>query len=211
MKRDTENRMKTRGLVIFLILCTVHVVSSDRYIYSSIDSLYDAYSAIDKAMKSDPKIVFQLEQAFFPSMNFRYWQVDGVEVIPINVTVTLLDQPSSKIVCNSTSDGTAGTAENLMKTTSLWSFQWSNSLLMNNIPGDVLLAMDPVMTAFVVSNIVGSFSHRLVVLNVNINRSSLFCTLSADSFEQALALVLSRVRAHNLEDTLIDNAVNFMP
>lgn len=193
--------MKTRGLVIFLILCTVHVVSSGRYIYRSMDPLYDAYSAIDKAMKSDPKIVFQLEQAFFPSINFRYWQVDGVEVIPINVTVTLLDQPSSKIVCNSTSDATA---ENLMKTSSFWWFQWSNSLLMNNIPGDVLLAMDPVMTAIIFSNIVGSYNFRLLDLHININRSSLFCTLSMDSFEQALALVLSRVRAHNLEDTLIN-------
>ena len=183
--------MKTGGLTFLLVLCTITFTHQDYvYIQYGLDSLYDAYVAIQEAMTSDPRIVFKLKQAFFPSIDLRYWQVDGVDVIPIHVNITLLDQPQDKIDCNLASNAKG---KNVMERYLFLRFQWTNSLLMNNIPGDILLAMDPISTAIIYSDIVGSYTNRFLGLQVGINRPSLFCTLSEDTFEQALALFLSRV------------------
>ena len=192
-----------RKLTFLLFFCATlpHFTHQDNIwsIDDGVGSLFDAYRAIEEAMTRDTRIMFQLKQAFFPSVDLRYWQVDGVDVIPINVNISLLDRTGVTVDCNFTSDSTMMDKQVVKRFTS-WHFQWTNSLLMNNIPGDVLLAMDPVFTAIIYSNIVESSRNRVVGLQLGINKSSLFCTLSEDSFEQALALFLSRVSHKNTYD-----------
>ena len=53
---------------------------SEPSISDRIESLYPAYDAIHDAVWSQPKLVFKIRQAFFPVINYRYWQVDGAEI-----------------------------------------------------------------------------------------------------------------------------------
>ena len=49
------------------------------FINVNLDSLYSMYSLIEDAIKSDPKLGFIIKKAFFPAMNYCYWQLDGAE------------------------------------------------------------------------------------------------------------------------------------
>lgn len=184
--------MKNNGLLKLLVSCIIAlrvVVGQDQQFFSGdgVESLYDVYRAIEDAVRRDPKQLFRINQAFFPSTNYRYWQVDGVDTIPIDVSVTIHQQPTA-IQCNAK---TWSTAE--IKNATFWTFQWTSSLLMNHVPGDILMAMDNIITAMVYSEIVGSYRNRWLRLSLNINQSSLPCNLLTEDFEQALALFLNRV------------------
>ena len=53
-------------------------------------SLYLIYKQIQDTVRSQYQLNFKLQLAFFPVMNYRYWQVDSAKVIPINACVTFL-------------------------------------------------------------------------------------------------------------------------
>ena len=154
------------------------------------ESLYYTYKVIEDTVRNDPKLVFQMRQAFFPSTNYRYWQVDGIETVPITACLKL-HKKQIPLVCNTTS---IKKSERLTTNTTCWEFRWTNSVLLNHIPGDILLAMDASTTTIIYSGILGSNSNRRLHMDLNIFASPLFCKISADDFEQALALFLSKVR-----------------
>ena len=72
--------------------------------------------------------MFKLNQAFLPAMNFRYWQVDGVEIIPIIIHVSIYDdvQEQASLMCNATEEELQ-----VHYTPVRWAFMWTNSLLMS--------------------------------------------------------------------------------
>ena len=167
---------------------------SDPSISDRIESLYPAYDAIHDAVCNQPKLVFKIRQTFFPVMNYRYWQVDGAEIIPIDICLTFKYNQSL------TPDKTnvSNTNEEEQNSTACWTFQWTNSLLMNLIPGDILLAMDPTYTNMLYSNIIESYDNRRLFLNLNLNEDSLGENNSFEVYEQALALFLCHVsHSHN--------------
>ena len=71
------------------------------FINDNLDSLYSTYNLIEDTIKSDPNLHFKIKKAFFPTMNYRHWQLDGAEVIPIRVCVTF-NKPPPLIQCDGT-------------------------------------------------------------------------------------------------------------
>ena len=163
--------MEMRKAIIFLALFLPLGIRAEPFIDDNLESLYSAYKLIEDTVKSDQKLTFKINQAFSPIINFRYWQVDGAEVVPIEVCVTLHEQPSVLIPCNAI--GVSGSNEVTTNCTACWNFQWTNSLLLNLVPGDILLAMDPTITTFLYSEILQSSHHRRLHLDLHLNDSIL--------------------------------------
>lgn len=176
----------TKAFVILIAFVTsVSSIHKDR-----LKSLYPAYKLVEDVVKQDPTITFKLRETFFPAMNYRYWLVDGAEVIPFHICVII--QHKTEPAASTGSNVTSVTASNSVKNdcTAIWHFQWTNSLLLNLIPGDLLLAMDTVVAPALYSDIIESPHLRQVWLDFNLNRSSL---PNMEIFEQAVVLFLSRV------------------
>ena len=158
--------------------------------------LFPTYKLVEDAVMGNPEVRFLLQQTFFPSSNYRYWQVDGAEVIPIIVCVTLQNitkqQPGTQ--CNLTDNVMTETDRNVERNCAgKWEFLWTNSLLMNIIPADILLAMDTTMSLIVYSEIIKSSHYRRVTLYIDLNELSLSCPPSLDDIEQAFVLLLGTV------------------
>ena len=191
-----------REAIAFLALSLPLVTRTVPFIDDNLESLYSAYMLIEDTVKSDQKLTFKINQAFSPAINDRFWQVDGAEVVPIEVCVTLNDQPSVLIPCNA-----IGAKDAMWNCTACWNFQWTNSLLLNLIPGDILLAMDPTITAVLYSDILQSLHHRRLHLDLHLNDSTLLQRYSLDDYKQVFALFLTSVSKlnqtmyeyHNLE------------
>ena len=181
------------GLIMLATLTTGTAQSTNFYVHSNLDYLYPTYKLIDNAVRNDHKLMFKMKQVFFPAMNFRFWQVDGAEIIPIDVCVTFHEN----IVQLSPKQGnTTKSTENLVtEIEQCWSFLWTNSLLLNLIPGDILLAMDPCSTVILYSDIVGSRRPRglKMQLSLHVNESLPLIKHSLDDYEQAFALYLCLV------------------
>ena len=124
----------------------------------------------------------------------RVSAIEGFYCIPIDICLTFKYNQSL------TPDKTnvSNTNEEEQNSTACWTFQWTNSLLMNLIPGDILLAMDPTYTNMLYSNIIESYDNRRLFLNLHINRDSLGDNSLFEVYEQALALFLCDVsHSHN--------------
>ena len=167
--------------VLLTTLVLIEIVSSHD---DNMESLYPGYKLIKDTIESNPKLVYKLKQTFNSPVNHRYWQIDGVEVIPIDVNVSFLVQNS---MCSMT--GKEQQSSSLV----YWEFQWTNSLLLNLIWGDLLLAMDPSITAFLYSSIVRSHFNRQAKLSLHLNTSALPCNYTLDELKQAIALFLCTV------------------
>ena len=152
--------------------------------------LYPTYKVVEDAVMGNPEVRFLLKQTFFPSSNYRYWQVDGAEAIPINVCVTLNDNVNRSGILTDNNNITE--TDHNRNCTGLWQFLWTNSLLLSIIPADILLAMDTA-SIMVYSEIIKSSRYRLVTLHVHINEHAFSCTPSLDDIEQAFVLLLSTV------------------
>ena len=183
-------------LVFFLAITAQAYLRPD--INGNLDYLYPTYKLIEDTIKNDPKLVFKIKKSFFPAMNFRYWQVDGAEVVPISACMALHPDTEQDLRAQCNITGKFG--EMLVKKPStpdsnFWKFHWTNSLLMNLIPGDMLLAMDPLMTSLIYSDIVRSLHTRRLrlILTVNITSSSAICHEPVNVVEQSFALYLTSV------------------
>ena len=180
-------------LAVMLQLSVAIEQSLNFYINDNLDSLYSTYSLIEDTITSDPKLCFIIKKAFFPAMNYRYWQLDGAEVIPIDICVTF-HEPPPLVQCNST--GTSDSEEHIKQhSEACWTFQWTNSLLLNLIPMDTLLRMDTILTSMIYSDIVESRRNRDLHLSLQLNGSLLPCHPTLDHLEQTLALYFSSVYA----------------
>ena len=184
-----KRKVSTVLLVVILLSVDTPICGHSKSITKGEESLYLTYKLIQDTVRSQPLLTFKLQLAFFPVMNYRYWQVDGAEVIPIDVCVTFYDSTQSVLQQNTS----ATTGEEMANNSTCWSFQWTNSLLMNIIPGDILLAMDSNFANLFYSNIVESSQNRRLKLNLDINTTSIHDNHSLDDYEQALALFLIAV------------------
>ena len=183
--------MKTRRVFRFIVsLLSISIANGSIYVPTKIDSLYHVYKVIQDAVMSQPELIFEIKQAFFPVMNYRYWQVDGAEVIPIKICLTIQGKKETSMLINALN---TTTADLLMNFTTCWNFQWTNSLLLNLIPGDILVAMDPAFTCMLYSNVVESFQNRWLHLNLHLKREVLHSDVSQEDYEQALVLFLASV------------------
>lgn len=183
--RSTIMKIIEIGLILLATFTT-----GITFVHDNLDYLYPAYTLIDNAMKNDHKLMFKMKQVFFPTMNYRFWQVDGAEVIPIDVCVMFHQStgPPEQTKLNSTKTRDYSVRE-------CWSFLWTNSLLLNLIPGDMLMAMDPCFMVILYSDIVGSYSSRglTVQLSLHLNGSLSLEEHSLNDYEQAFALYLCLV------------------
>ncbi len=146
---------------------------------------YATHKLIEDAIVLDPEQLFTMRNAFFPTKNDRYWQVDGVQVLPISVCVSLV---------NSTSHvERQGEEDNdLKETRRCWSFHWTNSRLLNLISGEILLAMDIVTTKYIYPGIIGN-ANLTLDLKINQNTSISGCLLDSEGMERAVTSLLSWV------------------
>lgn len=190
----SARRVYNTCVLLALMLCKGIAAAEKLKHNDNLESLYPAYKLIKDGIDRDPELIYKLKHTFNPPANYRYWQVDGVEVILIDVSLSFHVD-----VQNSTRNMTGHGQQN--SSTVHWSFQWTNSLLLNLIPGDVLLAMDPVIAALLYSGIVQSHYNRLVLLNLHLNTSDSAlpaCNCTFDELKQAIALYLSIVSYYSI-------------
>ena len=180
--------MKTLTLVILhsLLLLILSHPTGQECLGSLSD--YATYKLIEDAIAHDPEQLFKMRDAFFPTRNDRYWQVDGVKVLLINVCVSLANT-SSYLQCEGEEGNNPG------ETRKCWSFHWTNSRLLNLISGEILLAMDISTTKYMYTGIVGDASLQLD-LKLNMNTSTLVRLLASDRMERAVANFLSWVSSY---------------
>ena len=177
-------QMSAFSAVVCLLIAMTHCGAFTTVYLSNrrLESIYPVYKLVEEAVENDPLSMFIIKQTFFPATNYRYWQVDGAEVVCFKVCVMISEAPlinnTNIINANDSSEGC----------TEHWTFHWTNSLLLNLIPGDLLLAMDPVQSVILYSNIVQHPYRRTASLKVDFNQS-----LSVADIEQALVLFLSMV------------------
>ena len=180
-------------IFFFAIITQAYLHHPD--INGNLDYLYPTYKLIEDTIKNDPKLLFKIKKSFFPAMSYRYWQVDGAEVVPISACMALHPDTEQDLLAQCNITGKFG--EMLVKEHEpvCWKFHWTNSLLMNLIPGDMLLSMDPAMTIVSYSAIVNSVHTRRLRLNlaVNITTSPAICHETANVVEQSFALYLTSV------------------
>ena len=174
---------------VFGVIVSLLSISIANGNIDEIGSLYPIYKVIQDAVMSQPELIFKIKQAFFPVMNYRYWQVDGAEVITINICLTVKGIYKTSVQINDSNT----IKENLLKNFTCWNFQWTNSLLLNLIPADILIAMDPLFTCMLYSGIVESYKNRWIRFNLHLKREVLHSDFSQEDFEQALALFLASV------------------
>ena len=183
--------IEMRGTIILLALFLPLGIRAP-FIDDNLEYLYPIYKLIEDTVRSDQTLIFKINQAFSPAVNLRYWQVDGAEVVPIEVCLMLHEQPSVLMPCNII--GVRHSHKVKRNCTACWNLRWTNSLLLNLIPGDILLAMEPVITAFLYSDIVQSSHHRRLHLDLHLNDSILpQQKYSMDDYEQAFALFITQV------------------
>ena len=66
-----------------------------------LESLYPGYKLVKETIEKSPRQMFKLKQSFVPAMNYRYWQVDGVEIIRIKICMLVYDNMGqSTTSCN---------------------------------------------------------------------------------------------------------------
>ena len=174
--------------LILLATFTTEIAQESDFVHSNLDYLYPMYKLIDGTVRNDHTLMFKMKQVFFPAMNFRFWQMDGAEVIPIDVCVTFHKQLSPK-----QGNATENTENLVTEFEQCWSFLWTNSLLLNLIPGDILLAMDPCSTIILYSDIVGSRRPRGLTMQLSLHLNESLIKYSLDDYEQAFALYLCLV------------------
>ena len=179
-------------LTLIVSLLSISIANGN-YATVEIESLYSIYKVVQDAFMSQPELIFKIKQAFFPVMNYRYWQVDGAEVIPIRICLTI---DGSNDTSWQTNDSNTTTEELPRNSTFCWSFQWTNTLLLNLIPGDILIAMDTVFTNLLYSNILQSFNNRWLGLHLHLKRELVHSDYSQEDYEQALLFFLSAVRIY---------------
>ena len=175
---------------VFGVIVSLLSISIANGNIDEIDSLYPIYKVIQDAVMSQPELVFRIKQAFFPVMNYRNWQIDGTQVIPIDVCIVIEGKHNTSMQTN---DSTAIKEELSRNSTTCWTFQWTNSLLLNLIPADILMAMDPAFTCLLYSDIVESYYKKCLHLNLHLKRATLHGDFSQKDYEQAVVLFLASV------------------
>ena len=178
--------MMKQSLVILLALLVLPpVVHQAKTKFS--ETIYSIYNQIKNAVLSDPKLIFNLRQAFHPATINRRWQVDGVQVVPIMLCVTFNPAHQAEICGTNITVGP--------NTEYCQYFRWTNSYLLNLISPQLLLTMDPLVYLIVYSEIAGS-AHKassLVKLQTKVHNDS-SCVPSFNDFLSASAVFLSWVR-----------------
>ena len=79
----------------------------------------------------------------------------------------------------------------MVKNSMCWNFQWTNSLLVNMIPGDILLAMDPALARLLYKDIVKPIDKRILSLNLHLKTRENY---SSEDYEQAFTIYFCTVR-----------------
>ena len=143
---------------------------------------YTAHKLIEDAIVLDPEQLFKMRNAFFPTNNDRYWQIDGIQVLPISVCISM---------ANSTShlEHKGEEDNNIEETRRCWSFHWTNSRLLNLISGEILLAMDIVTTKYIYPGILGA-ANLMLDLKITQNTSMSGCLLVSERMERAVTNLL---------------------
>lgn len=149
-------------------------------------SLYTTYKLIENAVLSDSKLMFEMREAFYPAISQRFWQVDGVQVIPISMCLTFISTNNESMIC-----GTKNSTDS--STTYCEDFRWTNSYLLNLISGEVLLAMDSVLYIATYSNIVRSIHNSLLQIKLTEVEIKSDCVPSYNDFLASSTLFLSWV------------------
>ena len=179
-----QGEMKQLLVILYALLALSPVVQLVKNKFS--ESIYSTYNQIENAVLSDPKLIFNLRQAFHPATINRRWQVDGIQIVPIRLCVTFNPAYEAKICGTNTTVGP--------NTEYCNDFRWTNSYLLNLISPQLLLTMDPTVYLLIYSEIVGS-SHKastLVKLYTEVHSNS-SCVPSFNDFLSASAIFLSWV------------------
>ena len=178
-----ENRLRQQTMKVLALLSIPLALIALTEVAKGIvfsESLYTTYKLIENAVLSDPKAIFKLREAFHPGIPERRWQVDGVQVVAIKLCLTFNPTNESE-VCGK------------KNTTYEEDFRWTNSYLLNLIPGQLLEAMDPLFYRITYSAIVPSSHKRSSLIKLCDSHINLSCMPSWNDFLSASALFLSWV------------------
>ena len=151
------------------------------------ESIYLTHNLIEEAVLSDPKLIFKLREAFNPVIPEQRWQIDGIHIVPITLSISFNPTHEAMVWC--------GTNVNVKPDAILYhqDFRWTNSYLLNLISPELLLTMDPAIYQIIYSEIVRSTqstSNSVQLTDISINSS---CVPSVHDFLAASAIFLSWV------------------
>ena len=175
-----------KQLVILSGLLTLSVLLEPARPIKFSESIYSTYTQIENAVLSNTKLIFKLREAFHPVITERRWQVDNVQVVPIQLCISFINQVHDAKICgtNTTADGNTKHCED---------FRWTDSYLLNLISPELLLTMDPVVYLVIYSEIVRSLHSKSNLAKLSAIHVNSSCVPAYDDFLSASAIFLSWV------------------
>ena len=196
--------MRTFKLTLVVVHSLLLTLSFKPTIQECTESLsdYAIYKLVEDTIVHDPELLFKMRDAFFPTKNDRYWQVDGVKVLSISVCVSSANSTTSNMHLESKGENYT----DLEETKRCWLYHWTNSRLLNLISGEILLAMDIVTTKYTYTGIVGDASLQLD-LKIDQNTSMMGCLLASKRMERAVTSFLSWVSSFTIMRACIGIAI----
>ena len=175
-------------LSIALMICQ-HVSSEEMCNLESktCDSAYQdwtLYKAMEEALLNDSGLLFRLKGAFFPSMKYQLWKIDGLQAINFCVFLSLSDQSCHNVT--KPSIFTKGSSVNRS-----WRYQWTNSFILNLIATHQLYQFEPISISFIEQK---SLGHRNEVIKLKLNiTDSCLCSISGEQLEHSVMLFIGWV------------------
>ena len=151
------------------------------------DSAYQdwtLYKAMEEALLNDSGLLFHLKGAFFPSMKYQFWKVDGLQAINFYVFLSLSDQSCHNVT--KPSIFTKGSSVNRS-----WRYQWTNSFILNLIATHQLYEFEPLSTSDIYKK---SLGHRVEVIKLKLNITDFcLCSISEEQLEHSVMLFIGWV------------------
>ena len=151
------------------------------------DSAYQdwtLYKAMEEALLNDSSQLFYLTGAFFPSMKYQFWKVDGLQAINFHVSLSLSDQSCHNVTKPSIFTKSSSVNKN-------WKYRWTNSFILNLIALHQLYEFEPLFISFIIQKGLG---HRNEDIKLKLNKTdSCLCSISQEQLEHSVMLFISWV------------------
>ena len=155
------------------------------------ERVYPIYKKLESIMVNDTEILYQMKEAFFPTLVRQSWESRATKAVHIRVCGMVNETSEPPSTCN-------GFDDNLVKTR-CWNLRWSRSHGLNMIDVGQLLAFDPTFPDAIYSPIVGSSRRRSYFFAFHITSDLFPCTPSESDLTQAIALLSSWVSVTNTD------------
>ena len=130
-----------------------------------------------------------MREVFFPSSKYRYWHVDNIEMIEIDVCVNFQAVPAEHRWEGKETLDSAGTQ--------CLVFRWTNSYFVNLVDIRQMTYFEFVTTGVLFGEIAHGLSGRIIKMNFNLS-TEIISSIEDTVIKQALIQFLSWVIMHTI-------------